>query len=97
MRKTSALPGLTGGRRERISPWGRARQRKAFEAWKDSPGHRANMLNPSFEEMGGGHAEEGMQPDLWVQDAFRARRYFIDRSQYGYTGVGLVDHARRID
>jgi uncharacterized protein YkwD len=40
---------------------------EAFEAWKDSPGHRANMLNPSFEEMGGGHAEEGVQPDLWVQ------------------------------
>ena len=38
-----------------------------FDSWLYSPGHRENMLNDEWNELGAGFAVEGSTP-LWVQD-----------------------------
>ncbi|MFG2873423.1 CAP domain-containing protein [Streptomyces sp. NPDC048337] len=43
---------------------------KVMEGWMNSPGHRANILNCSFKEIGIGHAQPG---DYWTQDFGAAR------------------------
>jgi uncharacterized protein YkwD len=45
-------------------------QRTAAEAvngWMQSPGHRANMLNPAYTEMGAGYARDPSGRPYWVQ------------------------------
>ncbi|NJL47001.1 MAG: CAP domain-containing protein [Leptolyngbyaceae cyanobacterium SM2_5_2] len=37
-----------------------------MEAWMNSPGHRQNILNPNFTELGLGYAEQAGEP-YWVQ------------------------------
>lgn len=42
---------------------------KVVEAWMNSPGHRANILNPNFREIGVGYASGGSPWDnYWVQN-----------------------------
>lgn len=40
---------------------------EVMQAWENSAGHRANLLNPNFREFGGGYADDGSQ-DVWVQN-----------------------------
>ena len=35
---------------------------QAFNAWMNSPGHRTNMLNPEFSEIGVGHGFDALSP-----------------------------------
>ena len=39
-----------------------------MNAWMNSPGHRANILNPSFCDIGVGHATGGSFRDYWTQN-----------------------------
>jgi hypothetical protein len=50
-----------------LDPW-----RVVFEAWLSSPGHRGNMLNPEYQELGPGFAGQAFSSSWWVQD-FGAR------------------------
>ncbi|MFQ4137054.1 CAP domain-containing protein [Nodosilinea sp. PGN35] len=43
-----------------------------MNAWMNSPGHRQNILNPAFRELGVGHATGGNRP-YWVQVFARPR------------------------
>jgi uncharacterized protein YkwD len=43
-----------------------------MEAWMNSPGHRRNILNPNFTELGLGYAQGGGRP-YWVQVFARPR------------------------
>lgn len=38
---------------------------KVIQAWMDSPGHRANILNPSYTHVGVGYVENG---NYWTQE-----------------------------
>ena len=64
--------GVTGGTRgENIaSLMNQANSaQKIFDGWKDSPGHRANMLNPSFTRIGVGNAYRAANVTYyWVAD-----------------------------
>ena len=37
-----------------------------MEAWENSPGHRANLLNADFTDFGAGYVDAAR--DLWTQD-----------------------------
>ena len=54
---------------------GRGDAQSAFEQWKSSAGHCANMLNPDFTELGVGyaHASGSMYRHYWVQTFARPR------------------------
>jgi len=45
------------------------------EAWVDSPGHYANLVNPAYRHVGLGHgSSEGSEyGDYWVQNFGRGR------------------------
>jgi len=38
-----------------------------MSGWMDSPGHRANILNPNFSELGVGEAEGSPMGTTWTQ------------------------------
>jgi uncharacterized protein YkwD len=46
---------------------------EVFQAWMSSSGHRANILNPAFRDLGVGLAYNGSGRPYWVQ-SFGARR-----------------------
>ena len=46
---------------------------EVFQAWMNSSGHRANILNPAFRDLGVGLAYNGSGRPYWVQ-SFGARR-----------------------
>lgn len=52
--------------------YGYGLQRATFRAWLASPGHRANILNPTFREFGSSWCRDCRYPFLWV-NAFGAR------------------------
>jgi len=49
--------------------YGYATPEQVMDAWMNSPGHRANILDCDYQEIGVGHAQPG---DYWTQD-FAAR------------------------
>lgn len=50
--------------------YGYATPEQVMQGWMNSPGHRANILNCSFKEIGVGHAQPG---NYWTQDFGTAR------------------------
>lgn len=44
---------------------------EVMEDWMNSPGHRANILNPNFTEIGVGVAKGGSYGTYWVQEFIR--------------------------
>ena len=40
----------------------------AMNAWMNSPGHRANILNPNYTQLGVGYATGGSYGSYWVQE-----------------------------
>ena len=63
----------------------------AVQAWMESPGHRANMLNPDFREAGGGYAYSAASDYLhyWTMD-YGARN---DAQGYPVLPVVINDEA----
>ena len=53
---------------ENIAMGGLTPEAVVWDAWLYSPGHRANMLNPSYEELGPGYAGTPWSNSWWVQD-----------------------------
>lgn len=53
---------------ENIARGGLTPESVVFDAWLYSPGHRANMLNPNYEELGPGFAGTPWSNTWWVQD-----------------------------
>lgn len=56
-----------------LGTWGRVSARDALAAWLQSPGHRANILRPSFRHFGAALVRaDGMRGDgvgaLWVTE-----------------------------
>lgn len=47
--------------------WGQNSPQQVMEAWMNSEGHRANILNPNFTEMGVGHYQNSNGRNYWVQ------------------------------
>lgn len=47
---------------------GQATPQQAMADWMDSPGHRANILNPNFTELGVGVRTGGEYHTYWVQE-----------------------------
>jgi uncharacterized protein YkwD len=67
----TGYPGRTIG--ENIAA-GQTTPEQAIQGWMNSPGHRANILNPNFQEIGFGYSQNagGMYRHYWVQ-VFGAR------------------------
>lgn len=40
---------------------------QVMEVWMNSPGHRANLLNPGYSRIGIGHVKDSRGVDHWVQ------------------------------
>lgn len=47
--------------------WGQVSPEKVMEAWMNSEGHRANILNPKFTKIGVGHYQNSNGRNYWVQ------------------------------
>lgn len=47
--------------------WGQKSPEAVMEAWMNSPGHRANILNENFTRIGVGHYQNGSGTNYWVQ------------------------------
>lgn len=47
--------------------WGQTTPEKVMEAWMNSEGHRANILNAKFTKIGVGHLQNAAGRDYWVQ------------------------------
>ena len=47
--------------------WGQTSPEQVMEAWMNSEGHRANILNPNFTEIGVGHYQNSNGRNYWVQ------------------------------
>lgn len=47
--------------------WGQTSPEQVMEAWMNSEGHRANILNPNFTEIGVGHYQNANGRNYWVQ------------------------------
>ncbi len=41
---------------------------QVMQAWKESPGHNANMLTPGYRYVGMGHSFDGSGRQYWVQE-----------------------------
>jgi uncharacterized YkwD family protein/spore coat assembly protein SafA len=46
---------------------GQATAQKVMEGWMNSPGHRKNILNPNYTEIGVGYAAGGSYRHYWTQ------------------------------
>lgn len=47
--------------------WGQTSPEKVMEAWMNSEGHRANILNAKFTKIGVGHLQNAAGRNYWVQ------------------------------
>lgn len=47
---------------------GQSSPESVIEAWMNSPGHRKNILNPEFKELGAGFARGGQYGIYWTQN-----------------------------
>jgi len=47
--------------------WGQTSPEKVMEAWMNSGGHRANILNAKFTKIGVGHLQNAAGTNYWVQ------------------------------
>lgn len=47
--------------------WGQKSPQEVMEGWMNSPGHRANILNPQFTKLGVGHYQNSRGTNYWVQ------------------------------
>lgn len=47
--------------------WGQISPEKVMEAWMNSEGHRANILNPKFTKIGVGHYQNANGRNYWAQ------------------------------
>lgn len=47
--------------------WGQTSPEKVMEAWMNSEGHRANILNAKFTKIGVGHLQNASGTNYWVQ------------------------------
>lgn len=47
--------------------WGQKTPEDVVNAWMNSPGHRANILNGNFTRIGVGHYQNGSGTNYWVQ------------------------------
>ena len=47
--------------------WGQRSPEEVMEAWMNSSGHRANIMNPNFTTIGVGYYENAKGIDYWCQ------------------------------
>lgn len=47
--------------------WGQKSPEEVMNAWMNSDGHRANILNPNFTKIGVGHRQNSSGRNYWVQ------------------------------
>lgn len=47
--------------------WGQRTPEQVVSAWMNSPGHRANIMNPNFKNIGVGYVENNSKTPYWVQ------------------------------
>lgn len=47
--------------------WGQTTPQQVMEGWLNSPGHRANILNPKFTSIGVGHYQNSKGVNYWTQ------------------------------
>lgn len=47
--------------------WGQKTPKQVMEGWMNSPGHRANILNPNFTAIGIGHYKSASGKNYWTQ------------------------------
>lgn len=47
--------------------WGQKSPEEVMNAWMNSPGHRANILNEKYTRIGVGHYQNGKGTNYWVQ------------------------------
>lgn len=47
--------------------WGQHSPQQVMDAWMNSPGHRANIMNPNFTTIGVGYYENVAGTDYWCQ------------------------------
>lgn len=47
--------------------WGQRSPEEVMNAWMNSPGHKANILNENFTRIGVGHYQNGSGTNYWVQ------------------------------
>lgn len=47
--------------------WGQHSPKEVMNAWMNSPGHRANIMNPNFTTIGIGYYENANGTDYWCQ------------------------------
>lgn len=47
--------------------WGQKSPEEVMNAWMNSPGHRANILNERYTRFGGGHYQNAKGTSYWVQ------------------------------
>lgn len=47
--------------------WGQTSPEQVMKAWMNSDGHRANILDPNFTEIGVGHYQNSKGRNYWVQ------------------------------
>ena len=47
--------------------WGQISPEAVMEAWMNSDGHRANILNPKFTKLGVGYDQSAKGRNYWVQ------------------------------
>lgn len=47
--------------------WGQKSPEEVMDAWMNSPGHRANILNEKYTRIGVGHYQNGTGTNYWVQ------------------------------
>lgn len=47
--------------------WGQRSPEEVVDAWMNSPGHRANIMNAQFTRIGVGHYENDAGTNYWVQ------------------------------
>lgn len=47
--------------------WGQTSPEQVMQAWMNSEGHRANILNPQYTKLGVGHDQNGSGKNYWVQ------------------------------
>lgn len=47
--------------------WGQRSPEEVVDAWMNSPGHRANIMNAKFTRIGVGHYQNGAGTNYWAQ------------------------------
>ena len=47
--------------------WGQKTPEAVMNAWMNSEGHRANILNPNFKKLGVGYRTDSQRTPYWTQ------------------------------